>query len=313
MKGLSVFFRTFVFVITEISILIPTYNRDCTALVQALSAQAEQVESLRYEIIIADDASPLSAVKEANRTLRSLPYCRVEEAAANAGRCVTRNRLAAWACYAYLLFLDSDVQLPQPDFLLRYLACAEHDVVYGGVCLLPDEPLMRHNLRYRYEAAFLRTNDVAARQSRPYQNFRTTNFLVRRDVMLAHPFDERIRRYGYEDVLFGRSLAAAGIAVKHIDNPVVVDDFESNPDFLRKTHEGLQTLLQMRHVMQGYSELTAWSDKAARWHISGLCLLLYAAARPFIRRNLLGRTPHVLLYQAYRLGEYMRLCRDARR
>ena len=313
MKGLSVFFRTFVFVITELSILIPTYNRDCTTLVQALSAQAEQVESLRYEIIIADDASPLSAVKEANRTLRSLPYCRVEEAAANAGRCVTRNRLAAWARYAYLLFLDSDVQLPQPDFLLRYLACAEHDVVYGGVCLLPDEPLMRHNLRYRYEAAFLRTNDVAARQSRPYQNFRTTNFLVRRDVMLAHPFDERIRRYGYEDVLFGRSLAAAGITVKHIDNPVVVDDFESNPDFLRKTHEGLQTLLQMRHVMQGYSELTAWSDKAARWHISGLCLLLYAVARPFIRRNLLGHTPHVLLYQAYRLGEYMRLCRDARR
>lgn len=298
--------------ITELSILIPTYNRECTALVQALSTQAKQVESLRYEIIVADDASPLATVKEANRTLRALPHCRVEEVDENAGRCVTRNRLAAWARYAYLLFLDSDVQLPHTDFLQRYLRCAEQKVVYGGVCLLPDEQLMRHNLRYRYEAAFLRTNDVAARQSMPYQNFRTINFLVRRDVMLAHPFDERIRRYGYEDVLFGRSLSAAGIAITHIDNPVAVDDFESNPDFLRKTHEGLQTLLQMRHAMQGYSALTAWSDKAARWHLSGLCLLLYAAARPFIRRNLLGRSPRVSLYQVYRLGEYMRLCREAR-
>ena len=41
-----------------LSILIPTYNYDCSRLIRDLQAQAEQA-GIDYEIIVADDASPI--------------------------------------------------------------------------------------------------------------------------------------------------------------------------------------------------------------------------------------------------------------
>ena len=52
------------------------------------------------------------------------------------------------------------------------------------------------------------------RQQRPYQHFHTCNFVVSRDVMLTHPFDERFRRYGYEDVLFGKQLKQGKLQIR---------------------------------------------------------------------------------------------------
>ena len=41
----------------ELSILVPTYNGDCRAMVTELHHQAEAIAGLRYEMIIADDGS----------------------------------------------------------------------------------------------------------------------------------------------------------------------------------------------------------------------------------------------------------------
>ena len=40
-----------------LSILIPTYNYDCSRLVSDLQRQAERM-GIGYEVIVADDASP---------------------------------------------------------------------------------------------------------------------------------------------------------------------------------------------------------------------------------------------------------------
>ena len=43
--------------------------------------------------------------------------------------------------------------------------------------------------------------------------------------MMEHSFDENFVQYGYEDVLFGKSLAMDHVAITHIDNPITLDFF----------------------------------------------------------------------------------------
>lgn len=293
--------------ITTLSILIPTYNRDCTNLVHTLKMQADAIPGLHYEVLVADDASTQSEVKAANRKIRQWDGCQLVELESNIGRARIRNFLAQQAQYPYLLFLDSDVQLVHPNYIQQYL---QHDcdpVVYGGVCIQPNEELARHNLRYRYELECEPRFSVEQRRVSPYQGFRTSNFLVKRDLLLAHPFDERIRHYGYEDVLFGRRLLSAGIPVTHVENPVAVDDFEPNDVFLRKTDEGLRTLQSMSAEMSEYTHILVWVEKLRKLHLSGIVLFLYRIAQGAIKRNLLGQSPNVKLYNIYRLCTYLSL------
>lgn len=293
----------------SLSILIPTHNYRCAELVRTLQMQAENVDGLRYEIIVVDDASTDDAIRHANREVREWDCCRLIELNENLGRSRVRNFLARQAHFPTLLFLDCDVRIVRPNFLRCYLSRGGAEaVVCGGVTIVPDEGL-RHNLRYRYERACLQKFSVERRTVAPYQSFRTTNFLVQRDVMLRVPFDEGILGYGYEDVAWGRALQAGGIGIVHIDNPVAVDDFEDNPTFLRKTSEAMHTLHAMRHDMTDYSQIVTLAARLERLHMQGLVRTAYSLIQPFIKRNLEGTAPRVSLFQLFRLGTFLNLPR----
>lgn len=292
---------------TELSILIPTYNRACTRLVASLQKQADRIGGFRYEVIVADDASTDEEVKRTNRTIGSLPHCRLLELPENVGRARIRNHLAAQAQYANLLFLDSDVLLVSDRFIEAYLACEGALVVYGGVTIPSMAGMSRSNLRYRYEVSCIPKFTVSNRNKAPYQGFRTTNFMVRREVMLSHPFNPRICRYGYEDVQFGKRLRAERIPILHIDNPVAVDDFEPNEAFMRKTEEGLSTLYSLRNEIKGYSQILDIADRLERYHLGGAVSQLFRAVRPLLRCHLLGKRPTVSGYHLYRLGYFLRM------
>ena len=293
--------------ITPLSILIPTFNRECVELVRTLSQQGARIKDLCFEIVVLDDCSTDSRVKATNRAILQIPHCRLLELEANVGRTRIRNLLAQEAQYPTLLYLDSDVQIVHSDFIARYLEYAQDDVVCGGVCIRPSDVLAGKNLRYCYEMSCLQKFDVAHRQKHPYQGFRTTNFMVRREVMLTYPFNERIRRYGYEDVFWGKTLKAAHIGIFHIDNSVAVDDFEPNDVFLKKTDEGLRTLLPIADELSGYSLVVDYASMLARWHVAGLLRFLYRQVKPILMANLLGHTPSVVFYNVYRLGEFLLL------
>ena len=85
-----------------LSILIPTYNYDCTKLVADLQQQAEQI-GINYEIIVADDASPLQEYRERVQEINKWPHCRLIELEKNIGRARIRNRLADEARHEWLL------------------------------------------------------------------------------------------------------------------------------------------------------------------------------------------------------------------
>ena len=290
----------------SLSILIPTYNDICVDLVKSLSAQAGSIDGLAYEIIVADDGSTDRHSVEINREISTLPHSRYIERGANAGRAAIRNFLAREARYDLLLFADSHMSVISPDYVRNYLAHADNALVYGGYTIDTRQPEMS-NLRYVYELSCLSSQDYRERRQHPYSNFHTSNFMIHRDVMLAHPLDERFRRYGYEDVLYGKTLKAAGIEILHIDNPLGFNRFESNERFLEKTLEGLHTLYDFREELRGYSRLLDLSSKLQRWHLSAIVRFVYTIVGRSVRRNLTGSNPSATLFKVFRLGEYEKI------
>ena len=283
----------------ELSILIPTFNDPCSTLVGNLQQQAEEL-GIGYEILVADDGSTQQNVLEENRSINALPHCQLIERGVNAGRASIRNFLAQQARYAWLLFIDSDMVVCRNDYLRKYASCEETPIVDGGVVIGTCIP---GNLRSMYEKAAESEHTYEERQQSPYRDFHTANFMIQRALMIEHPFDERFRNYGYEDVLFGKAMEQAGVPILHIDNPMSFEIFEENEHFVSKTEEGLRTLYQFRHELKGYSRLLDRAQTLPRtpirwWH------QLFGAIE---RKHLTGRHPSLWVFKIYKIGYFLSL------
>ena len=129
--------------------------------------------------------------------------------------------------------------------------------------------------------------------------------MIEREVFVACPFDERFTRSGYEDVLFGKMLKQQQVPVTHIDNPVMMTEFESNPDYVTKIERSMRTLYTFRQELKGYSRILTFDDGI---HISAIRSLIRLWHRVFgnmERRNLCGHSPILKLFSLYRLGYYL--------
>lgn len=292
-----------------ISVLIPTYNQPCLELVSQLQAQLEQA-AVPYEIIVADDGSTDERTVEANLGIATLVHCQYIIRKENAGRAVIRNFLAQEAQYDLLLFIDSDMSLVDDQYIRRYLAADCDTVVDGGVRIVGDEDEWRGNLRYLYEKAEEPHHTAPERQRTPYQHLHTANLLIRRELMLKYPFDERFRHYGYEDVLLGKTLRRHRVAIKHIDNPLGFSTFETNADFVAKTEEGLRTLYEFREDLRGYSRLLTLVSGIHIPLVKSMIRWMHRLAGPAVRRNLCSTHPRLFLFKLYKLGYY--LCQASR-
>lgn len=292
--------------IRSLSILIPTYNDPCFELVDTLRHQAEAT-GISYEIIVADDGSTSEETLETNSAIDSLPNCRYLKRSQNAGRAAIRNFLAQEAHYPYLLFIDSDMTVISNRFLADYLDADCDTVIDGGITVCPFVEHLKGNLRYRYETAEAPRHTAEERQKTPYQHIHTANLLVRRDIMREHPFDERFRHYGYEDVFFGKVLRQHKIPILHIDNPLGFCTFESNADFVAKTEEGLRTLHQFRDDLRGYSRLLTFVSGIHIPFVLSVIRLMHRLFGAAERRNLCGNNPSLTVFKYYRLGYFLTL------
>ncbi len=289
----------------ELSILIPVYNGNCTRQVEQLCLQAEAISQLSYEIIVADDGSSQQQCIEANKAIEALPHCRYIIRKKNCGRAAIRNFLAQQARYEWLLFQDCEMDIVRPDFLHAYLESAAQEVAYGGY-IVGKAPAGK-NLRYIYEKAAEPAHTTEQRRKRPYRDFHTANFMIRRDLMLAHPFDERFRHYGYEDVLLGKQLRKAGIGIDHIDCPVGFSIFEDNARFVAKTEEGIRTLWQFRKDLRGYNSLLTLTNGMHLGITKAAIRLWHRVFGSLERRHLCGDAPSLTIFKLYKLGYFLSL------
>ncbi|MBK7222702.1 MAG: glycosyltransferase family 2 protein [Saprospiraceae bacterium] len=226
-----------------LSILIPTYNRSALELVKELLNQAERL-SMPFEIIVAEDGSSEEYVK-ANALLGSLAGVRYVIRENNVGRSAIRNFLAMEAQSEYLLFLDCDSAIPNTSFLDTYASHIGKDqVVYGGTSYISQYHTAETRLHYQFgiEREAL---SAEKRAQNPGLNFKTNNFLIQRALLMRWPFDETIKEYGYEDVVFAENLCQNGVTIVHIHNPVIHEGLDSNVSFLTKTAESVRNLTKL--------------------------------------------------------------------
>lgn len=298
---------------------------------------ANDTISLGFEIIFADDGSADATARQRNAIIAQLPYCQYIERPKNVGRSAIRNFLAHTAHYSHLIFLDGDVAIKRGNFVQTYLAHRnDADVIIGTlhfsrmqVACDTAEDIIGHtkrakeetkkttepmqyddNLKYRYEQQFLAQHPVKKRMQQPYASFRTTNFMVRRDLLLAYPFDETFHEYGYEDTLFGKQLKGHGATLIHLDNAATIADYEDNATFVAKTEESLRTLAAHAHQLQGYSTLLHTANKLKCLHLQPLIAFVFELFKGLLHKNLCSNSPSVFLFNVYKLGYYINLTRS---
>lgn len=296
-----------------LSILLPVYKCSCVALVTELQRQCMDC-GIAYEIIVADDGTMADTMNqyivECNKVIGQLEGVRYIIRQENVGRSAIRNFLFSQSKGDCILFIDGDLSLDNPDFIRRYTQ-AEGDVVVGGIRIGGNPEQWKGNLRYKYECVCKANNTIEKRQKQPFQHL-ATNILIRRRALGECPYDERINRYGYEDVLLGKRFQQQGLTINHIDNPVLFCNFESNETYISKTEEALHTLLQFRKDLINFSSLLKMVEIIHHFHLTKLLFLAFKLLHKPLKHRLESNKPSIFLFNLYKLMYYISLEQQAR-
>ena len=289
---------------TVLSILIPTYEFDCSALVRGLVEQGralrEAESDFSFEVLVADDGSS-SAPRAALAAALPAADVRLLLPPHNVGRAAIRNLLVSEARGDSLLFVDDDAALCTDDFLATYWQYRDAADVLCGSLRSPKKGSLDESgreLRLRYERRAFSRLTPAVRNRRPYDAFTAFNALFARRVFDKVGFDERCRRYGHEDTLLGLELERNGFSVKHIENPLIHTGIDTNAEFLQKTETALQTLAEVGEPLQS-RVATSRTYRRLRL-LAPLFRLTHKLLRAPLRRNLLGTHPTLTNFQLYK-------------
>lgn len=286
-----------------ISICIPLYNFDAIGLISELQQQIKRCE-VPCELILIDDYSQ----EEYRKVYRSISGThQYIELPQNVGRAKIRNLFLEYSNQPYLLFLDCDSIIQNPDFLKNYIQIiAENpDIVCGGRVYPSEKPDQEHLLRWKYGIE-RESKTCSERQKDPNRSFMTNNFLIKKELFQDIQFDERLTQYGHEDTLFGLELAKRGITITHIENPVLNGDIETNEEFLKKTEDGIENLVKIleftQHDPKIKENITLLKTFSQIQWAKPILKPIFKLINPIIRKWLSKRGSSVSLFNLYKLG-----------
>jgi glycosyltransferase involved in cell wall biosynthesis len=283
-----------------LSILIPTYNYNIVKLAKDLHHQALE-QLIDFEIIIMEDGSSLYV--DGNCEIKKLSNCQYILLEDNIGRSAIRNKLADYAKFEHLLFMDCDAEVCSLKFIEKYLGfCNEECVVIGGTAYDPNE----HNPNFSLRLKYGRMREARTALERTKNNFSTFNFLISKSIFNRVRFDEDIRGYGHEDMLFGHQIHQLGYEFIQIDNPLIHRGLDDNSTFIRKTEEGTKNLFLL-YQTGSYPYLTEESkllrifSKIKKMGLVGLFALKFDTTKKMFRILLCRKSPSLFLYDFYKI------------
>ena len=225
-----------------LSICIPIYNFNCTALLNDLIVQSENL-GVPVEICCIDDASTHHT--ETNQAFIRDTSIKYEALKKNIGRSKIRNRLAKRSQFPNLLYLDCDVEIGSA-FLNNYKDYLDQNrVVYGGTSYPLEKP-ENSTLLLHYQVGQTKESlSQRERERSPYLTFKTNNFLTPRSLILKYPLDESVSGYGHEDTLWAFTLKELEIPILHIQNPIIHQGLESSQILIGKIESSLDNLIKL--------------------------------------------------------------------
>lgn len=298
-----------------ISICIPIYNRDVRKLVQNLYKQALD-SGIVFEILLIDDTSDIE-IREKNRLIPFQSDIRYEELPFNIGRSSIRNLFVKKALYPYLIFIDNDAEVCSDNFINEYKKQCIPDIICYGGCVYQENVNKEDYLRWFYgknrEAV-----SFEKRIKRPNDYFSSFNFLIDRNIMKKCSFDENLKGYGYEDVLFKSQLIKKGYHIVQINNPLIHIGLMSGDLFLKKTEESLAQLMKLEKD-ENVREIVSQSVKLLQIYNRIKCLKLtksvsyiYTLLQKTLKKNLLSDNPRLFAFDLYKIGYFCRLQTEER-
>jgi len=294
-----------------ISILIPTYDYNTLPLVDELYRQVV-LENIEFEIIVTDDASPINENTEINSKINQLANCRFERNEINLGRGQNRNVLIQKAKYDWVLLMDCDTFPKHKNFVKTYIENTKlQDIkaIFGGIIYYDEKPQEDEMLRW----VFGKNREEIPLQKRlsdPFDSALISNILVRKEVLISHPFDSEIFHYGFEDIVFILALKREGIAINHIENPAYHLNLEKSAVFLNKYHSSLQNLkfvLDKKIISPNDTTLTKVYYTLAQLHLVTLVAFGFSIFKKAFTKNLLSKNPSLFVFDVYRLGYFCQL------
>lgn len=292
----------------ELSVCIPIYQKNIEALVTVLITQCKEAK-IDFEVCLIDDASRESVKKENREFALQHNEIRYKELNENVGRSAIRNQLADFAIGEFLLFLDCDVQIDNPNFIQSYLKfiVPETTVLICGGCFYDIKNKKDKELRYKYgkHVEELKIDEFG----KPSSSFLGGNFLVSKSVFNTIKFDDTLVNYGYEDVLFSINFENQFGDYIIINNPVTITDVDTNEDFLLKTSEAMQNLailyMQRRILPKNNVRLLLVFEELKSKKMVNAFYSLFKNALPMVSYQLVGSNPSLKLFQLFKLISFI--------
>lgn len=294
-----------------ISILIPTYNYNTLPLVEELYRQAIS-ESLEFEIIVADDASPVNENTETNSKINQFSNCQFIRNKINLGRGQNRNSLVQKAKYDWVLLMDCDTFPKDKNFIRKYTESIKNQsekAIFGGIIYYETKPKKDEMLRWVFGKS-REEIPLAKRLSKPFHYTLISNILIQKKVLLLYPFDSELFNYGYEDIVFILGLKREQIAIGHIENPAYHLNLEKSAVFLEKFHSSLENLklvLDKKIIQPEDTQLTKIYLKLKQWHLVKIVALGFKIFKNIYTKNLLSENPSLFVFDVYRLGYFCQI------
>jgi glycosyltransferase involved in cell wall biosynthesis len=287
-----------------ISILIPQYNQEVTALLERLEASIPN--HIPYEIIVANDNNqasyPLTQEWLNTRGFRFI------QNAKNLGRAKNRNQLAVASQYDLLLFMDEDMMPKTSACIERYHDTLQNnDVVVGGHIYEEKKPNASYLLHWRYGS----TIEAKASSKNEHKSFSSAVFGIKKSCFNSIKFNETIVDYGHEDSLFGTSLEKLSYQIEFIDEPCYHLGLHTNSDFVERSRTAIKTLYQIEQRVDhptghALTRLQEYYTTKNRTRIGQLQLGLIQLMRPFWRWMAI-QWSSVAALQLYKLSCYSKL------
>ena len=296
-----------------LSILIPTFNHLTTNLVKDLQLQCLESKII-FEIIIYDDASTDRKVSLENSKLNKLSNVYYKRNKINIGRSAIRNKLAAVSKYKWLLFIDADVIPKTKNFVKKYLDSINdnYEVISGGIAYSKKPKKKEQILRWKYgkKREYM---SIIYRKNNPYLSLLSSNFLIKRKIILKNPFNEKISKIANEDSIFSYDLKSKKIQITHIDNQVLHENLDNSTIFLEKTLSFAKSSLifvESNLIDKNYMKITRTYFILKKFKITPLLKYMYYYLGDCFKKHLRSKNPSLLIFDFYRLSYICYISKD---
>src|SRR5215469_2243979 len=253
--------------VPDASVIIPVRNGERT-LRQCLDAIFATHHAGEFEVILVDDGST-----DSTQAIASDFPCRLIHSGVSRGPAAARNRGAAEARAARVVFVDADVFV-KPDTLSLLLSALDSSA--AAFATYETEPVNRNFATLFYHTLSCRSLKDTSAKTPVFYSYCAA---IGKDLFESMGgFNTQFRRPTFEDMELGWRLAGRGLLSQHLKNARVDHAVRYNLRALASAYfhksEDLALLLFSRRNLtfgdQGWTHRKNWAEHACVWATLGL-------------------------------------------